>query len=1301
MLLLDLRFFPVIGLLLSCAMAPAQVSVWTHHNDNARTGANLSETVLNTNTVNPQQFGKLFSYPVDSEIYAQPLYVPGVAIAGKGLHNVVIAATMNDSVYAFDADSNAGGNASPLWFVNFTSAAAGVTAVPPGDVQRSGDFNVQSTIGILGTPVIDVGGGTIYVVARTKENGNYFFRLHALSLASGAERPNSPVAIGATIPGSGYDSVGGMVTFNPLRGNQRAALTLANGVVYIAFASLGDIDPYHGWLFAYGATTLQQMFVLNDTPNGTRGGIWQSGNGAAIDPSGSLYLLTGNGDWDGVKEFGSSVLKLNPTGLAVTDYFTPSDYQTENQADLDLGASGPILIPGTNLIAGGGKEGILYVAPTGNLGHLQTAGTTQVQALQAAAGHIHGAPVYWNSPRGPLLYVWGEQSYLSAFHFNGTTFDTVAAMRSAFPAPNGMPGAALSISANGSAPGTGVLWASLPLNADAETQDVAGILRAFDANNLSNELWDSQLNPGRDSLGLFSKYSPPTVANGKVYLATFSNQLCVYGIYSPDFQIASATATQGVAQGSTIQFQVAVTPLLGLTTPVQLSAQNLPPGTTTSFSPAAVSGPGTSQLTIATGPTTSPGKYSVMVTGTAGTLVRTLTITVIVNPGVGAISGAMSLPVSTQNLTSQGSADWVHWGTNGSGFDRKSQVSPAIGTLTLLGSAPLQYYANNPFGFSWTDGQPNGIITNTATGVYTVGAGNGFQVMVPADTSARTVTLYAGVFKAQANVTASLSDFSAPPYVNTTLQNAANSASAAYTITYQAASPGQILTLTVVEAAPAIDPAGNVTLQSVALQTAALPDFSLSASPAALSVTSGGNSASAAITVGAANGFSSPVTLTASGLPANVSASFQPAVVQAGLSKLTFTASAGAAAGTYPISIQGVSASGLRHWTSISLTVASGSAAGTLTGSVAVPQGVQNLSALGKADWVHWGLNGAASVDRLAGMAPEIGTLSTLGGAQPLPYANNPFGFSWTNGSPDAVVAQTATGLYVSGQNAGFQFTVPADTKLRTLTVFAGVYQSQAKLSAVLSDGSAPLLVDTSVINASGQLSAVYTLTYNAASANQTLLVTVVPVGPGTGPASNVTLQAAALSTGPPANLTGSITIPVATQNLTAAGSADWMHWIDTANFERKAGVAPQISAYTIVGANPVFAYANNPSGFSWTDGTPVAASPFSSTGLWVGGPGNGFQLSAPADTNWRTLTVYAGVYKSTGTLRAVLSDGSSAPLVDSSITSTSGSVSAAYTLHYRANTASQTLTVSYTQAAASIDPFSNVTLQAAALANQ
>lgn len=802
--------------------AHAGVAVWTHHNDNSRTGANLQETVLNTSNVSTSQFGKLFSLPVDGEIYAQPLYLPQVSIPGRGVHNTVLVATMNDSVYAFDADSNSGTNSTPLWEVNFTNPAAGITAIPAGDLQPPDDFNVHGTIGILSTPVIDQTAGTIYVLARTKESGAYFQRLHALNVADGTERPNSPVAITASVAGTGYDSLGGVISFNPLLDNQRAALALTGGVVYIAWASLTDRDPYHGWVIGYDATSLAQVGVYNDTPNGGRGGIWQSGNGPAIGSDGSLFVLSGNGDWDGTSNLGSSMIKLRTVTLHATDYFTPADWNYENQLDLDLGSSGPLLIPGSNLAVGGGKEGILFVVPTGAMGHLQGSAASNVQAFQATIGHIHGAPVYWVSPNnGPLIYVWGEQSPLRAFHFNGSGFDTAPAMQSSMSAPPGMPGASLSLSANASQAGTGIVWAALPSNSNAETADVAGILRAFDASDLTHELWNSLQNQPRDDLGLFAKFAPPTIANGKVYLATFSNQLCVYGLFDtkPDFTLRSTVAGAGVLPGGRGAIPVTVVALNGLSSAVSLGVKGLPAGATASFSPRTITGSGSATLTIRTTSSTPIGAYNLVIAGSAASIVHAFPLKLFVNSVAGTLSESISTPSQLQNLTNAGSSDWIHWGLGGAtGLNRKAGVSPAITNFVPVGPGLILSYDNNPFGFAWTDGTPTTSMPFTASGVYVVGANNGFRITAPADLTPRSLTIYAGVYQAQAKLTAALSDFSAARLVDTSVSNMAGQLSVAYTFLYQGASAGQTLSIAITEMPGAPDTYSNVTLQAAVLQ---------------------------------------------------------------------------------------------------------------------------------------------------------------------------------------------------------------------------------------------------------------------------------------------------------------------------------------------------------------------------------------------------------------------------------------------------------------------------------------------------
>src|SRR5579863_8362373 len=343
----------IIFLIVTASQA-ALVNVLTYRNDLARTGQNLAETVLTPANVNTNTFAKLFSYAVDGQIYAQPLVLTTVANSGKGVHNVVFVATEHDSVYAFDADSNAGANATALWQVSFINPAAGITTVPNGDV---GSSLISPEIGITATPVIDAGSGIIYVEAKTKEvsgtTTNYVHPLHALDVTSGAEKFGGPVAIQATVNGSGAGNDGaGHVSFDGLTQMDRPGLVLLNDVVYLSYASHGDKPPYHGWLFGYNSQTLVQVAAYNITPNGTDGGIWQSGCAPSVDSSGNLFVSTGNGTFtngsanNSSNELSDSVIKFSTgNGLVITDYFTPYNQEMLNTNDKDMGSGGVVLLP--------------------------------------------------------------------------------------------------------------------------------------------------------------------------------------------------------------------------------------------------------------------------------------------------------------------------------------------------------------------------------------------------------------------------------------------------------------------------------------------------------------------------------------------------------------------------------------------------------------------------------------------------------------------------------------------------------------------------------------------------------------------------------------------------------------------------------------------------------------------------------------------------------------------------------------------------------------------------------------------
>jgi Putative binding domain, N-terminal/Viral BACON domain len=530
----------------SAALRPAAappVSVLTQHNDAQRTGANLSETTLTTANVNVDQFGKLFTRTVSGYIYAQPLVAAGVSLPGVGSRNVVYVATESNNVYAFNADDSDA--AAPYWQVNLG------TPMPSTDISP-GYHDLTPEIGITATPVIDQESSTIYVVAKTRDaaTGTYHHRLHALDLATGAEKFGGPVEITASVQGNGSGSLNGTITFDHLHQLNRPGLLLLDGVIYIAFGSHGDVEPYHGWVLGYDAATLQRVAVLNTSPDGTEAAIWQGGQGLAADADGNVYLVTGNGTFDVDQrgsDYGNAVIKLGTQdGLAVADWFAPYNVDQlrrlkpiqvgkgvvpKNFNDIDLGAGGPLVLPGTNLLLMVGKDHRLRVFDRGNLGHFFPDHNEDLQEFNAASFIFMGAPIYWDSPAGPQIYLWGAGDYLKAFRLTDSLFQPAPVSQSTFQSAFGYSNSApLSLSANGSQAGSGIVWAPGAYTGDANQQTVAGILRAFDATDLTRELWNSKQNAARDDVGSFAKFNPPTVANGKVYVPTFSGQLQVYGL---------------------------------------------------------------------------------------------------------------------------------------------------------------------------------------------------------------------------------------------------------------------------------------------------------------------------------------------------------------------------------------------------------------------------------------------------------------------------------------------------------------------------------------------------------------------------------------------------------------------------------------------------------------------------------------------------------------------------------------------------------------------------------------------------
>jgi hypothetical protein len=709
----------------SAGIASGQVAVTTHHNDNGRTGQNLTEPVLNTSNVNVNTFGKLFSRAVDGQIYAQPLYVPDLSVAGQ-IRNVVYVATQNDTVYAFDADEPAA--SSPLWQANLG------TPVPSTDVDPA-CADITPQVGITSTPVIDTNSSTIYVVAKTKNttDSSYHFNIHALDLITGTEKFGGPTGITAQVPGTGVESVSGTVTLDPLQQFNRPGLLLLNGIVYVAFGSACETPPWHGWILGYSASTLQQVAVLNTTPNGSDGGIWGGGQGLLADSDNNIYVMTGNGTFDPTTgDYGDSILKISTaSGLSIVDYFTPTNQADLDAADLDLGSGGPMALPGTNLIVGAGKDGVVRVLDTTNLGQFSATTNNNVQNFQGTAGLVwtgldwaavfQGAPIYWNSPNhGPVIYIWGGNDFLKAYQFVNGAFQTTAVSQSTiFEAPGYSNSVPLSLSANGNQAGTGIVWGSGALSRDATRHTVAGILRAFDATDLTNELWDSKQNAARDDVGNYAKFSPPTVANGKVYQATFSSQLAVYGLLAPaDFTLDLPSLSATVTPGESATYKVMVTSENGFNRAVSFTCSGLPAGGNCLFSPAWVNpivGPATTTLIVTTASSTPKGTSSISITASSGSLQHPTTLSLTV------ASSNPALTVSAFSPTSGTANGGTGVTITGTGFLAGATVKlggTTAANVTVTSSTTIT--ATTP---AHTAGTVDVVVTNSDGQSYTLRGG--------------------------------------------------------------------------------------------------------------------------------------------------------------------------------------------------------------------------------------------------------------------------------------------------------------------------------------------------------------------------------------------------------------------------------------------------------------------------------------------------------------------------------------------------------------------------------------------------
>ncbi len=507
------------------AASSSGANVLTVHNDNARTGQNLNETILTTSNVNSAGFGKLGLLSVDGLVDAEPLYVSNLTVAGSA-HNVVFVVTERASAYAFDADTF-----SPLWKVSLLGSNETTS-------DDRGCSQVSPEIGITSTPVIDPAAGahgTLFAVAMSKDNrGSYHQRLHALDITTGAELAGSPVMIQASFPGTGENSSNGTLVFDPAQYKERAGLLLMNHEIYTSWASHCDHKPYTGWLISYSESTLQQASVLNVTPSGSEGAIWMAGAGLAADTLGNIYFLDANGTFDESldssgfpvnRDFGNSFLKVSTSGhnLAVADYFTMFNTGAESDADADLGSGGALVIPDLtddsgntwHLAVGAGKDAHIYVVNRDLMGKFNTNNDSAIyQKIDGGlSGGVFSMPAYFNN----TVYFGAVGNSLKAFSISNAKLAASATSNSA--ASFGYPGTSPSISANGTA--NGIVW--------AVQNGSTGVLHAYDATNLANELYNS--NQAANNRDHFSdnKFITPMIANGKVYVGT-PNSVVVFGL---------------------------------------------------------------------------------------------------------------------------------------------------------------------------------------------------------------------------------------------------------------------------------------------------------------------------------------------------------------------------------------------------------------------------------------------------------------------------------------------------------------------------------------------------------------------------------------------------------------------------------------------------------------------------------------------------------------------------------------------------------------------------------------------------
>ena len=740
---------------LVCATAMAQ-NVVTQHNDIARSGANNNETILTPSNVNTSSFGRLFSQTVDAQIYAQPLYVAGVQISGKGTHNVVFVVTENDTIYAFDADSNGGANSTPLWKASLLlgtyGAASGASAVPEGDLSTT---DITPIVGITGTPVIDPSTNTMYVIGKTKESGTYVQRLHAIDITNGNEKLGGPVTLAASVSGNGNGSSAGTLNFDPKWENNRAALLLLNGIVYLPFAAHGDNGPWHGWMLSYNASTLQQTGAWCGSPNGIGAGIWMSGSGVAADnnnpngtsPGGRMFIATGNGTFDAAApynsamDFGDSIVRLdlNNGAMKVSDDFTPSNQGTLSNGDQDVGSGGVLLLPDqstgghTHQLVQLGKEGKVYLVDRDTMTGFNSTDKIVEEFFLNTSG-IWGMPAYGNN----TVYMWGKNDNLKSFPLATGKLPSTATQTSTQSA--GFPSPTPSISSNSGA--SPILWTIQTDNFGSGGQ---AVLRAHDATSLGTTLYNSSSNSARDNPGPSVKFVVPTIANGKVYVGT-ANALAFYGLLNGQQQAAAPSISPA---GKTFTGTISIT--ITDTTPNASIFYSTTGAATVNSTP--YTGPisVSSTVTISAIASASGFLQSTAVSQTFTQQTQTLMPTFSVTPGSYSTSQTVTISDASPTPT-------IYYAINGPASTSSTPFTGST-TVTVSQSETINAIATSP-----------GLSTSPqASATYTIGSGTGVNFGTGFSASASTMTFNGstGLDDTRLQLTSGLSNQAGTAWFNT------------------------------------------------------------------------------------------------------------------------------------------------------------------------------------------------------------------------------------------------------------------------------------------------------------------------------------------------------------------------------------------------------------------------------------------------------------------------------------------------------------------------------------------------------